>query len=688
MLPSTTGRRHGSWPGFVPVLVVAALVFWLTAYPTITWWDSSQYSLAATTLGVTGPPGSLLLTLLGWPLARLFPGNPAHALNLLAGVLAGIAAGLVCLVAARLGRSDGMDGTGGARAALLGSALGALTFAFGETLWEHAVKFTPYGLTAVFTGLILWTMLRWWEAAERPGAWRWLLLLGLLFGLDFSVHRTNALLIPAAAVWILLRRPRTALSLRAWGAAVGGLVAGLLVQLLVIPIAATTDSILNIGDAGSWARFWDYVSLEQLGGGFLVQFFPRKAPFWTGQVGDLLRVLGGNFFRWDGPLGPLRLLPGLVGLLGLCHLWRRDRRLGTAFGLVLLLHAAMTVFYFNIPANFFRPFDRHYLPVCLTFGVLVAHGLGVLAGGAARRAAPGRRAVGVVTALLALLVPGAQLLGNWAARDASDRYFARDFAANSLIALPPNAMLFTAGDNDTFPLWYLQAVEGVRPDVRVVNRPLSNAGWYVDQLARRDPSFPLSLTHEERLGLGAQAWRDTTLVIPVEGSAESLGLAPGTPVPETIALDAAPTAGPAILPADVVLLDIFRTNRWRRPLCFSVTVSPTGMGWLEPYGRLDGLFWRIVPVAEPPADLETLRANLLERYRYRGYADRGVRLDDVSQLIGRQYSLGFMELLREERRVGGPGRCREVAARFVEALPPERLGGEGLTGVEVDRSCR
>src|SRR5688572_10324648 len=75
----------------VPPLLVAgasAAAFWRTAYPTITWWDSSNYSLAAATLGVTSPPGSLLLTLLGWPVARL-PSSlaPAYRLNLLAGAL-------------------------------------------------------------------------------------------------------------------------------------------------------------------------------------------------------------------------------------------------------------------------------------------------------------------------------------------------------------------------------------------------------------------------------------------------------------------------------------------------------------------------------------------------------------------------------------------------------------------------
>ncbi len=195
----------------VPALVVAlaAGVFWRTAYPTITWWDSSSYSLAAATLGVNSPPGSLLLTLIGWPVARLsFGVSPAHALNLFAGLLAAVTSALVYVVALASLRIAGFAGRGNTATAL-GAAAGALTFAFSGTLWTYATQFTPYVLTAVFTGLILWTMLRWWSDADRPDAWAWLALLGLLFGLDFSVHRTNALLIPGAVVWILLRRPTT-----------------------------------------------------------------------------------------------------------------------------------------------------------------------------------------------------------------------------------------------------------------------------------------------------------------------------------------------------------------------------------------------------------------------------------------------------------------------------------------------
>src|SRR4051812_42795317 len=136
-----------------PVLTfaVTAIVFWRTAYPTITWWDSSSYSLAAATLGIESPPGSLLLTLLGWPVAHLtFGMSPARALNLFAGTLAALTCALVCVVAIALlrGISDATPELAkNNRARAIGVALGALTFAFSTTSWEYAVKFTPYVLS-------------------------------------------------------------------------------------------------------------------------------------------------------------------------------------------------------------------------------------------------------------------------------------------------------------------------------------------------------------------------------------------------------------------------------------------------------------------------------------------------------------------------------------------------------------
>jgi len=663
------------------VAAVAAGVFWRTAYPTITWWDSSSYSLAAATLGVNSPPGSLLLTLIGWPVARLSLGvSPAHALNLFAGLLAALTSGLVYVVSlASLGiaRFDGRTNT----ATALGAAAGALTFAFSATLWTYAIQFTPYVLTTVFTGLILWTMLRWWSDADRPDAWRWLALLGLLLGLDFSVHRTNALLIPGAVVWILLRRPATLRSRTAIVAGAGALAAGLVVQLLLIPIAAFTHSTLNFSDPSSLSRFWDYVTIKQLGGSFLLQLFPRKSPVWSAQTMDVLRMLRLDFLDVAGRAGALGLLPAIAGAWGIVALWRGNRRLATALVSVLLLQIVFTVLYFNIPANFFRTFDRHYLPIGVTIGVLVACGTGAAMERAAAR--PVRIALG---ALAAALLPAAQLWNNWATHDASRRYFARDYAANALLSLPPNAIYFTVGDNDTFPVMYLQSVEGVRPDVTIINLSVANVPRWPEQLTTRDPSFPLSLSFEQRAALVKRPWTDTIAVLAIHGTAEQLAMAPGVAVPESLALRIRPENGDHMLPAEVMLLDIVRTNAWKRPLTFAVT-GPGAMEWLEPYGRIEGLYSRVVPTVNTPADARVLRAHLFEVARYRGFADSSVAIDGVSRTMGMQAYGPLIALLSVDVADGALPACRADRRALLARLPLDRLTAPPEYRERIESAC-
>jgi hypothetical protein len=666
--------------GFLLVIVVACGVYWLTAYPTITWWDSSVYSLAAVTLGIAHPPGSFLLTVLGWLVTRLPLGlPPAYALNLFAGALAALASGLVYLVALRLLRLRGPAGHGRPPgAAVVGAALGALAFAFGVTLWDHAVKLTPYVLTAVVTGLLLLVMVRWWEDADRDDAWRWLLILGLLFGLDFSVHRTNLLLLPGLLAWLLLRRPRTLLSARAWLAGTGGAVAGLAFHLLIMPRAAA-DPVLNVGNPDTWRRFYEYVSLAQYGGGFLIRFFPRHAPIWSVQVMDVARAAGADFFGVTGPLGMASVLPGVLGVIGSVLLWRRQRRLGAALMVLMLAHAAATVLYFNIPANFFRPFTRHYLPVFVPFAVTAAYGLGRALERVADLSWGRERYAVALAAVLAALVPGSQLVRNHAAVSGAGQYFAEDFARNLLGGLPPEAVLFTSGDNDTWPLWYMQAVEGVRPDVRVVNLPLTNADWFVEQLVRRDASLPPGIA----AGPAARPWSDTTITIPVDASPDRLGLPRGSVVPRATAIRASPTTGGAVLRQDLVMLRMIEEFRWRRPVCLSPGVAPDRYPWFAPYRRVDGLHARLVPLEDPPADIATLRATLLDGYEYRGYADDRVRLDDVTRLMGRMYYPAFLALAEAEYRAGEPGRCRETHEVMTRLLPPRRLG----PGISLD-VCR
>lgn len=658
----------------------SALVFWRTAFPTITWWDSSSYSLAAATLGIGSAPGSLILTLLGWPVARLATGSPAYALNLFAGALAGMTVGLICLVALRMARVAGdRPGRAAGRAMAAGVGAGALTFAFSGTLWVYAVRFTPYVLTPVFTGFILLVMLRWWELAGDDDAWRWILVLTLLFGLDFSVHRTNGLLIPGAIGWIAIRRPSTLLSPRAVAAALSGLVIGLSVQLLVIPIAEFTRSPLNFNDPSSWSRFWDYVTLQQLGGSFLLGVFPRKADWWSVQTLDVLRTLRDNFLDVNGPLGAVGAVPAAAAMVGLVSIWRRDRRLGSAVALVVVSQVVFTVLYFNIPANFFRTFDRHYLPIAVTIAVPASYGFGEIASWAVRRLQ--RRPptwtwpslVAVAASLGVAAVPVRQLVANWDSHDESRRFFARDYAVNALSGLPAGAIYFTVGDNDTFPVMYMQSVEGVRPDVTIINLSVANIPRWPEQLRRRDPTFPLALTTAERMRLAGRSWGDTTLVLPVRGQAARFGLPSGTPIPASITLAVRPAYGTQMLPSDVLLLDIAQTNAWQRPLTFAVTAGRSSMGSLGAFGRPEGFYYRVMPVRDPPVDVSLLRRRLLSDANFRGYADPAIRLDVDTQRLGLQAYAPVLALLAADVEAGDSDRCRADRTALLTRLPLDRL---------------
>ena len=169
------------------VAVVSFILYWQTCFRSITWWNNAEYSLAAGTLGICAPPGSLLLTLIGWVVTSLpLADSEAFLLNLLAGALAAMTAALICLIALRMITRDTLPEWSAGRtqalaAAAGGAALGSLIFAFAETFWLHAVKLTPYILTTLFTAMIFWVMFRWWEKADRPGSLRWLFLVVLTY---------------------------------------------------------------------------------------------------------------------------------------------------------------------------------------------------------------------------------------------------------------------------------------------------------------------------------------------------------------------------------------------------------------------------------------------------------------------------------------------------------------------------
>ena len=636
-------RKPSSAWGCVLVALTSLGVYWRTAYPVITWWDSASYSLAAKTMAVVGPPGSLILTLVGWPIAQIAPDTEvAYGLNLFAGVLASLAIVLVYAVSLRILTMLGSD-TG--LAPQLGAGVGALALAFSLTTWDYAVQFTPYILTTVCTGLIVWRMLCWWEAADRPDAWKHFAALGLLIGLDFSVHRTNALLVLSVLAWVLVRNAKALRDWRVWAAGASTMLAALLLQLLLIPIARYTHSPLNWNDTSSLQMLWSFISLDRLGGGFLVDVWPRNAPFWSAQVGDVWRTFAQNFFHWNGASGILSVGAALMGVTGIVAMWRRDKRFGAAFVLLLVLHAAMTVWYFNIPESYFRSLNRHYLPLCITFGIAVAVGASTVVSGGIdvlrASASMPRRAIGAAGILVVLLLPATQLMDNWRARDASARHFAADYARNALSELPPSAIYFTVGDNDTFPILYLQAVEGIRRDVQLVNLSLLVDPAYAQRLVHMDSTLPIPTTRTLR-DAAKPDWTDSTLA------------------------------------------DVVRLNANRRPITFAITARGN-LGAFTPFARLEGLYYRAMQKSNVPFPVDSLRANLF-RHEYRGFSDVSTVLDDASQRMASAYYSAFDVLLTADSAARS-AMCRRDRAEIVRLLPPDRFNPGPGWRENLEKKC-
>ncbi|MCK4858869.1 MAG: hypothetical protein KAT58_12925, partial [candidate division Zixibacteria bacterium] len=444
-------------------------------------------------------------------------------------------------------------------------------------------------------------------------------------------------------------------------------------HLLLIPLAAK-GPFPNSGDPSSWSRFWDYITLKQYGGGWLVNLLPRKALFFKAQVMDYLNIFSANFFSLDGKIGLLGLLPAVAGLFGLLILWRRNWRLALGLTVFFLFASLGAVLYFNIPADFFRSFDRHYLPSFVIFSMWIAYGIGCVLLILLKLSQRHGWTVFGVAALLLVALPGSQLVKNFRQVDGSDNCFTYDFGKNLLNTLPPDAIVFTNGDNDTWPPWYLQIAEGYRPDVTVINLPLFNTSWFVSQVMARDPDIPLALSKEELAGLCLRPWSDTTIVVPVEGDHETFQLSAEVAIPDSVRFQIPPTVRESYLRVqDWLVIQIIIDNAWKRPICFSTTVYRHNQIGLHRYLRLEGLAWRLMPVSSPPLNRELLRRNLFERYAYRGYADCGVLIGDETRGMGFNLLSAWFHLAQAEMEGDNEVECRQVKEQMLSFLPPERL---------------
>jgi hypothetical protein len=391
---------------------------------------------------------------------------------------------------------------------------------------------------------------------------------------------------------------------------------------LYMPIRSALNPAINEAQPDNWTAFWDVILRAQYRP---VSTFERQAS-WVFQFDDMFW----RYFREQWPLRagwpPLFLLLGVAGAW--LH-WRRDARTFVLFGFLFLWTTAALVVKMNFTDHEVRERDYFFAPGFFYFAVWMGMGVAWLAQ-RIRDGFPRSQSVPVSAAAgaLAIAVAMVPIRTQWETHDRRGNWVAYDYAYNMLVALEPDAILFTNGDNDTFPLWYLQEVHGFRKDVRIVNLSLLNTPWYGEQL-RDEPTDAMI----------AEAGR----VPPPQVEANALGDRSQLPkrVPMTYTTEELRelrpvqdrTSGELFMVKDQVAIDIINTVYERkepRPIYFAVTVDDL-MG-LEPVLRLEGLVFRLEPEKAQAADslgvqeaglindvnLEVTRKNLTQVYRYRG----------------------------------------------------------------------
>lgn len=386
-------------------------------------------------------------------------------------------------------------------------------------------------------------------------------------------------------------------------------------------------------------------------------------------------------------------LPLILGLLGFFFHVKKDYKDTIVISLLFIMTGIATIIYLNQTPYQPRERDYAYAASFYAFAFWIAFGVLALIE-YLRKVMDGRIAVALSTILTLILVPGILAKENWDDHDRSNRYTARDVARNYLESCAPNAILFTNGDNDTFPLWYLQEVEGVRTDVKVCNLSLLNTDWYIDNMMRHktydaDP-IPVSMTPDKYI----QGTRDAVFIIPdsrAEGFYEVKDLIEYTssgkhryPTPNgpidflptdkfkitvdkeavlrnhVVALKDTSLIEPVIewtYPSSVVLknslivLDILATNNWKRPVYFAITTGRESYIGLEEYFQLEGLAYRFLPIKikNPDGqigriDTDIMYNNMMNKFMWGNMNDSSIYLNEDNIRLAMNFRNNFARL--------------------------------------------
>ncbi|HTK31656.1 MAG TPA: DUF2723 domain-containing protein [Candidatus Saccharimonadaceae bacterium] len=423
-----------------------------------------------------------------------------------------------------------------------------------------------------------------------------------------------------------------------------------------LPIRAAQHPAINEGNPSTWESLRYLLERKQYGESSM---FTRRGP-WSAQLDK-------EFWRYWKRQWPLAespalhgvsgaraeprawqyLIPLLLGLAGTFYLARERISFLTTGCLFAFATVGMIVF-LNFTDHEVRDRDYFFTTGYHVYAILIGIGVTWLIGWVrdAFRSEQQRSLATLGTVVLLAVLPVLVLRSLWFTHDRRGNYVAHDYAYNMLAPLAPNSFVVTNGDNDTFPLWYIQQVENVRKDVRVVNLSLLNTDWYIKQLRDEAPKVPITLNDDAVRLLGAGAVQDS--------------------------------AGRIIYTNQFMIQHIMQVNAephgWKSKPYFAVTV-PEHMG-LDKNFSLEGLVYRVNPdTLGPEVDEPKTREELYHVFKYRGLFnadgswDTTVYKDENAATLSRNYAAAHLQLAFLYRREGHLDRAITEMERVARMFP-------------------
>ena len=642
--------------GLLTALAVWAL-YLLTLAPTTGFWDASEYVTTAHILGLPHPPGNPLFVVVGraWDVLTAFTGLPvALRINALGATLSAGASFFWFLAVVRIVGRFRENRHEVFVAAVAAVWIGATAF----TVWTQSnLNEKVYPLSMFFVALVSYLAMIWMGQANTARGNRLLLLIALVLGLGWANHTMSLLPGLALAAFALLHRWRAVLNPRVLGLGAVLLAIGYSVQFLFVPIRSAQNPIIDEADpecpslvsAVTPRRIDDRygqsklaVACEALALSLIRdQYAPtpitqRQAPL-SAQYANYWQYFDWQWARSLPPAGRVAasILFLFLALVGLWTHLRKDRKTFVYAGTLFFTVTLLLVYYLNfrygyslyweeaplLDAHEVRERDYFFIIGFQLWGIYAGLGLASLWGrwSASRELNPPPAGFGPrhrkAAALLALgLIP---FFFNFGQADRTGDRAARNWAYNMLQSVEPYAVLFTYGDNDTFPLWYMQEVEGLRRDVTVIVQSYLGTDWYHKQLRRltkpcepgeSPEDSPTTVVCQRSFdpGTAADLYAEMTVTpltrsaIPppeagIDDLSRSLSVQEDSTYDLTERISGTVRGGDIVPPADIRVFQIARQSLGDRPVYFAATAGAVWDRWqLQPHLVRQGLAFKLV----------------------------------------------------------------------------------------------